>query len=486
MSNLPNQNQPKQNQPNIPKNIRTPDGIIQLVVPNKYILGSLVTLVPVQYDPFIKIFKVKRTGSEGLSDVIKIMVNNDLVIGDEEMSSHPQFYFWLSKSEQEIKDIMDDKGVWIEGVMNKYFAMKLLLFCHTIVESGPPTISHDNTNFTLFTTQNTTPNTDTRSSLTTGIHYETLPKRDFQIYEKREKLVNIMLDRFGTYMIKSFSGSDLRIMYEFYDREVFGSVLSSMIKNKGRTVGFDTNLTSKSKAGIHSYDSSVKSHILKVSSHLICNLFENKETVKINGMNINNRISCLINVFEHEITHLYCSLMGYTRKIKAGKGKMYYGPHGKLFQELVFRFFGHTDFRHNIGHGDATEQLSKEDCYVHMNIYFDSQKQKKNNNGKPCRIYGKIGKINPKRCKVNTEDGSVYDVPYSMIRKSNKEVTIPVKKIINTGNIKSKYSVGMRVKFRSGKNGYKRGKIIKINPKRARVNVGDGTYDVSYEMLLKF
>ncbi len=438
------------------KVVHTADGPIRLVISQKYTLTSLLDLKEEQIQPFLDLFRVKTEGPQGVSDLIKILHNNDLLVR-ENILEHRQIWDWLSKPISEIQKTMTEKGIWFPG-MTKYLAVKVLLMSHTLVEQNIPSPSP-------IPSPALTEPLDYREFITTGSHHETLPIRDFQIYEKRSNLRSLLLkNHFGNNpMIKSFSSYHLRILYEYYDEHTFNHELSQMIQHQKRRIRFDTNLTSKTKAGEHSYDSKTKTHTIKISPHLIGQLFTKGETnIKSNGLVITDRLSGLLSVFEHEITHLYCSLKGYTRKIKQGQGKMYYGPHGKLFQELVFRFFGHTDFRHSFNHGEATEQLNKVDCQVGICVYFDSNKKNK-------RIYGKIQKINPKRCKVDTEDGNTYDVPYSMLRRSDKNVAVPEKKTDDIENIKKNYKVGMRVRFKHKKK-YVTGKIIKCNPKRARLS----------------
>jgi len=278
-------------------------------------------------------------------------------------------------------------------------------------------------------------------------------------------------------MINSFSADDLEYLYYQYDQVCFNRKLNGMLKQMGRTLEFGSNLKSNSKAGDHCRVGNI--HTVRVSSYMIGNLFTNgEESIKVNGLVVKDRVSAMIIVFEHELMHLYCSLKGYTRKIKEGTGKMYYSPHGKLFQELVFRFFSHTDFRHNFNQGDAKDQLEKQDCSAGMDIYFD--------NKKGDRVYGKIQKVNIKRCKVVTENETIYDVPFSMLRKADRPVTVVVrsqnKPSTRLNDMKNLYSVGMTVSFiHKGKT--VKGNIVKCNPKRAKIDSSIGVYNVPYEML---
>lgn len=312
-------------------------------------------------------------------------------------------------------------------------------------------------------------------SITKGYHYESLPDKDLHITIKRKTIRKHMLKICfqNNPMIRSFTVDDLYQLYKLYDKQCFNNQLSNMLTEKKRKIEFGTMIISEHKAGDHCRKGNI--HTIRISSSMIGNLFTNGErSIKANGIIIYDRLGAIITIFEHEIMHLYCSLKDYIRKIKQGPGKMYYSPHGKLFQELVFRYFGHTDFRHNFDQGEASNQLTKADCKIGMNIYFKSKKYGK--------IYGKIIKINIKRCKVDTEEGSTYDVPFGMLRKTDKTVTVPERQIVNLVDLKSKYRIGITVRFRHNRNVVS-GTIIKCNRKRVRVDSTIGIYNVPYESL---
>ena len=301
-------------------------------------------------------------------------------------------------------------------------------------------------------------------SITKGEHYEILPDKDFDICSKREKIKKIMLNGFNNF--NTFNINDLKILYNFYDKNTFKNELNKMLNAANRTIIFKTNSTKI--PGEHTYSKDTKIHTINISTFAIGNLFNKGEkTLRSCGLIIHNRLDGLINVFEHEITHLYCSLKNYTRKIKSGKGKMYYSPHGKLFRELAYRFFGHTEFKHNFNNGEASEQLLRNQCEIGMDVYFVLA------NGK--HLYGKISKLNPTMVRVTIERGTIYNVPYAGIRKSDRNVTV-------LENNKTKYKVGMIIKFMH-KTKPAEGKIIKCNPTRARIQSGYKIYDVPYSLL---
>lgn len=232
---------------------------------------------------------------------------------------------------------------------------------------------------------------------------ETLPPIDTHCNSKRLKIRNSVLTDISkdTFI---FTPSDLENIFYLYDDLFFNKELSSF----NRKIIFKNDLNSKVKIGCHIVNN--EEHTINISSIGIQNLFSKGEKcIKGNGILIYDKLGALLNVFEHEIVHLYFHLKGYYKKIKEGKGKMYYSSHGKLFKELVFRFFGHTDIVHSFNHGDATEQLNKNECSVGMRVSFIMKRD---------IITGKILKTNPRYAKIETFAG-IYNVPYSMLKLMN-------------------------------------------------------------------
>ncbi len=248
---------------------------------------------------------------------------------------------------------------------------------------------------------------------TKGPHYEKLPPATENMVGKRAYIKRELLKHFNP-ALSDLSDKHLDIMFGLYDRVIFNNILTI---NKGSdTLSFGVNIRDKNKGGIYLFSSNgyVRSHKIMVSKPLIISLFKNGEAeLKSNGLICRDRVEAMMNIFEHEMVHMYCQLMGYSRKIPSGKGKMYYSSHGKLFQELAYRFFRHTDFRHELKNGDVSNTIDKTQCKLGMKIFFNTKDN--------IRIYGYIVKLNPKRCRIDTGLGKFYDVPYPMIRSYHKK-----------------------------------------------------------------
>lgn len=446
--------------------ITTPHGNVVLAVTQKYSLVSLISLSNEQLLPFFTLFKIQT-----LSELIKILHTNNLMI-HEDILDHTCFYDWLGKTEDNIKTIMTEKGIWLPG-MTKYFALKMLLTCHTLVNTivVPPLVNVVTEPIMIDDNIMIDEMTDPRAKITQGLHYETVPDRDFGIYSKRNIIRKYMVPQyFPDPMVTPINSSILAVLYKLYDEHCFKGQLSELLKKENRTINFSTNLTSQKTAGQHRCQAGC--HTISINPIMLNGLFSaGEKNIKSNGLSVGDRLAALMNVFEHELIHLYCSLKNYTRAIKTGPGKMYYAPHGKLFQELAFSFFGHTEYRHSMGHGDIEDQIEKEECQIGMDVYFENEKM--------GRTYGRIVRCNPKKCKVNTEKGQMYDVPYTMLRLADRDVNV-----VDVANDKQQCCVGMAVQFNAGTKGILSGNVTKCNPTRVKVRTGLGVFNVPYEQLI--
>ena len=278
---------------------------------------------------------------------------------------------------------------------------------------------------------------------------------------------------FNSYGRFMFSTRQDRKICLKYDEIFFTSEISKICKEKGRSINYDVNHNSRKVAGKHIKVNNV--HTIQISNGLIQSLFLNGEKqLSINGLTVYDRLEAVQALIEHELIHLYMGIQDLTRKIKEGEGKMYYSPHGKLFQELVFKYFEHTDYKHNLTSGDSTNQLTKEQCYVGMNISFNDNTDK--------IVKGIILKCNPRRVSVQIENGTIYNVGYSNLRPYDGKVIITDNKP-NLLNIRDKFHTGMTVKFTTKIGDIITGKIIKTNPKTAKIDTTTSVYTVPYSML---
>lgn len=238
------------------------------------------------------------------------------------------------------------------------------------------------------------------------MHYETLPAEIPKIINKRQQVRKLILNIFNERdNLDKLEVIHLRKIFYWYDSIFFNHEFNTMILLKNIVLKFGF-MGGVSKIGEHCYNSKDNSCKISISKKTLLTLFKNGEKrLWVNGLNVRDRIEALQVVLEHEMVHMYMVLKDYSGKIKSGKGKMYYSSHGKLFQELVKRFFLHTDYRHLLTNGESTGHLTKERCTVNQKVYFKNGINK---------IYGIVIKCNPKKAKISSNT-KIYSVPYSML-----------------------------------------------------------------------
>lgn len=236
-------------------------------------------------------------------------------------------------------------------------------------------------------------------------HLEVLPDIIPNIVKKRyyirHKLTNdLAID------LNNLKTQDLRNMFNLYDKTFFGNQFTIMITNGNYKLAFGF-LRQSSAIGLFTWTSKDNTCKISICRTAMAKLFINGESrLWVNGLNVRDRLEALQVVFEHEMTHMYMSLKGWSNKIKKGKGKMYYSSHGKLFQELVYRFFLHTDYRHMLDGTDSTGHLTKERCHVGQKVKVVVDKK---------TYYGVVIKCNPRNAKVQGS-GIIWSVPYQYLR----------------------------------------------------------------------
>lgn len=224
--------------------------------------------------------------------------------------------------------------------------------------------------------------------------------------------------------VTSLTVKDLKTLFHRYDEVWFKEGLQQLAKYHKIRIRFGILKATKT-AGECKYEVNLKCNCvisncvgpecmsgvctISVSKPIITGIFnQGEKQLKVNGIHVKDRLEALQVVFEHELVHMYMYLKGLCKK-----GKGYYSSHGTLFSETSLRFFGHTEFRHSLLHGDSSDMLVKANCFEGMKVYFN-QKSRRGIN----RVQGEIVKLNPKRAKV-LSIGRLYAVPYEMLKSVN-------------------------------------------------------------------
>jgi hypothetical protein len=311
---------------------------------------------------------------------------------------------------------------------------------------------------------------DPRETLTHGPHYEDLSaiKRNHNDVKDRLEIRHDMLTkRFGDEAnFNKLTDADLKHLFELYDTIVFKGQLSKMVDKSGKKLKFNAGSSAERVAG--SYVCKKDEQCLTISGGLFTNLFKGGEKgLRVNGLVVCDRLEALQIVFEHELVHLFIHLKGWSRKIRVGEGKMYYSSHGKLFQEIVFRLFGQTEFRHSLGEGEAEETLTAADCVIGLTVSF------KDNKGE--NYVGKITACNPKTAKVQTAT-IAHNVPYALLHHyegregEDVEAVKAVEQRLETAFTQNRCRVGQYVTFKARDGSIIQGQVTKCNPTKARVD----------------
>jgi len=110
--------------------INTSKGPIKVNVPGPYKLSSIIGLGDSDLLPFYDLFRI--SGENRLYKLIHLLSEHHL-IDDLDIIKHPSFSYWVSLNTEKIKSVMEKNGIWFNG-MTKYYAVKVLLRSHSVVQ----------------------------------------------------------------------------------------------------------------------------------------------------------------------------------------------------------------------------------------------------------------------------------------------------------------------------------------------------------------
>ena len=137
---------------------------------------------------------------------------------------------------------------------------------------------------------------------------------------------------------------DLTALFALYDEIFFSSAFRTYFTRTGSAFRITPSARLTRVAGRCAYDVAKKRYgcmyWMEISVKIMKNLFTTAHAHPIGGLLCYTRLECLQITLEHEMIHLLTYLW---RTCDEGKA------HGKIFRQLVFNIFGHTDFRHNLG-----------------------------------------------------------------------------------------------------------------------------------------
>lgn len=278
-------------------------------------------------------------------------------------------------------------------------------------------------------------------------------------------------------------------IYLLYNEVFFNGKISKMVKKNRGNLVFSVSNRMSSTAGLCL--TSGCNYEIRMSAAIFSTVKPTVDNPRVtNGVICTDMLSALLITFEHELTHLIVRL---TKPI-VETGNRIYSSHGYYYKDLVNALFGHLEIKHDLlGDGEsasiseiqASFEKGKNDFVDNQEVVFKHR---------DTEVIGYVLKRNNKTVELVTNDKIArYNYKYvhnngNIIVKSNEFITQFKNRILNKLNYssltKDDFRVGEQVKFKH-KNKFVNGKIKKLNPKKAKVNVKGLIYTVPYLILEK-
>ena len=224
---------------------------------------------------------------------------------------------------------------------------------------------------------------------------------------------------------KNFKLTDTIIekLFIIFDKIYFKNLINEKLYEKNIDIDFSVSKKFKTVAGMCKY----RNHKVELtfSSYILEKIHNDKfKSIEINGILCYDITDVLINLMEHEITHLILFLYDkYTHNVKSG--------HNDQFKDLVSNMYSHTKITHDLLSGDVTKyekskKLANKELQVGMKI-----KCKKDigtvvdikDNYILYRIDGQNNKL--KGCKFN--EYSITDTKYEKYQKRIEKLRKKIK-----------------------------------------------------------
>jgi hypothetical protein len=253
----------------------------------------------------------------------------------------------------------------------------------------------------------------------------------------------------------------LPILFNLYDQYFYQGQLSEIMNRNKIQLLFDYGAKLTKTGGTCGRNGCI--YTIKISQPVILSTFNKGEkSHSANGLQCFDRLDCLMNVFEHELTH-------FAIEISHGhvKGDPIYKSHGLYFQQLVNAYYGQTAYKHSLLRNIETPG-KKEDFSVGDIVTYQSKTGE--------TVTNVISKLNPVRAVIGD-----MTVPYTIIRPASneeKQVYNSTRKVNTAAAIQQSFRVGDIVSI-DDKNGVYTDRIRKINPKTYAI----GKYKASHSIV---
>lgn len=197
----------------------------------------------------------------------------------------------------------------------------------------------------------------------------------------KKDAVKDLFSKKGGANFRSLNESDIEKIFNLYDQKVFDGEIMKRIGKKGYLIEFKASKRTSGVGGITGYATDQPmTFYIDIAPNILETIFRSNKIGLPAAAGLENickdRLGCLLLIIEHQIIHLIMMLWGYsnvgpfTPKSKY-KTEEIFGPHGRLFQCLSNRFFGHTKFDHDLGLADISSSDSP------INPFFQTHLLKK-------------------------------------------------------------------------------------------------------------
>ena len=181
-----------------------------------------------------------------------------------------------------------------------------------------------------------------------------------------DKLVEKVFKDRGGGNFTSLEGYDIEAAFDLYDEHVFGGQIRKKLHNEGSILRFFAKArtsgvggmcgirtpTLKPRIGETGIEfSEICEYYINIAPNILIRIIRvHADRLKlIAGVGCSDRVYCLQLVLEHEIMHLLMILWGYIDKEVIGINAHIYTKHGKLYQCILYAYFGHTEYSHDLG-----------------------------------------------------------------------------------------------------------------------------------------
>jgi len=248
------------------------------------------------------------------------------------------------------------------------------------------------------------------------INDENIKKNHTRIRKK----LNINLKNF------KLTPSIVKKLFLIFDKIYFKNFIQIKLNLYNIKLNFNVSNKCKNTAGFCKY---YKNNIeIIFSKHIIEKIYnDNFNEIKINGVSCFDIVDVLINLMEHEITHLILFIYdNYKRDVKSG--------HNSQFKNIVYNMYRHTKITHDLLFGDINQyKLIKENINKELKVGMTIQCNKNTgiviNITPKYIIYKAENKI--KSCRFN--EYKIIDTNYKLYqdyihdKKKNLKIGINVK-----------------------------------------------------------